>query len=89
MRMQTTEPRVVLFTREGCHLCEAARRLVAEETAKVGASWVEVDVASDPALEAEHGDYVPVVLVDGVRRGIFKIDPVRLSRALAAPPPQG
>ena len=87
--MDPTSARVVLYSREGCHLCEAARALVEAESAAVGATWVEVDVASDPALEAEHGDYVPVVLVDGVRRGIFKIDPVRLRRARAAKPPQG
>lgn len=84
--MPVTDPRVILYTREGCHLCESARALVIAETAKVGASWVEVDVASDPAIEAEHGDWVPVVMVDGVRRGIFQIDPVRLRRALAATP---
>ena len=87
--MQTPDHRVVLYTRQGCHLCESARALVAEESARVGASWTEVDVASDPALEEQHGDYVPVVVVDGVRRGIFKIDPVRLRRALAATSPSG
>ena len=87
--MQPSDHRVVLYTRAGCHLCESARSLVAAEAAQVGATWVEVDVASDPALEEQHGDLVPVVVVDGVRRGIFKIDPVRLRRALAATPPAG
>ncbi len=86
--MDPTAARVVLYSREGCHLCESARALVAAESAAVGASWTEIDVASDPVLEAEHGDYVPVVFVDGVRRGIFAIDPVRLRRALAATPPE-
>ncbi|NLF03779.1 MAG: glutaredoxin family protein [Actinomycetales bacterium] len=84
--MTAPEPRVVLYSREGCHLCEAARALVEREAAAVGALWVEVDVATDPALEAEHGDLVPVVFVDGVRRGIFRIDETRLRRALAATP---
>lgn len=79
--------RVVLYTREGCHLCEAARALVIEESAKAGASWTEIDVAIDPELELEHGDLVPVVVVDGVRRGYWRLDPERLRRALAAPPP--
>lgn len=82
--MDSRSARVILYSREGCHLCESARALVAAESAAAGATWVEVDVASDPALEAEHGEYVPVVVVDGVRRGIFTIDPVRLRRALAA-----
>lgn len=87
--MQTSDARVVLFTREGCHLCEAARVLVAEEAARVGATWTEIDVADDPAAEEAHGDLVPVVFVDGVRRGILRLDPVRVRRALEATPPQG
>jgi len=84
--MEPTAARVVLYTRQGCHLCEAARELVIAETAKVGASWAEIDVDTDPELEAEHGDLVPVVTVDGVRRGFWRIDPERLSRALAVSP---
>ena len=88
MPMKPSSDRVVLFTREGCHLCEAARVLVAAETARVGATWREIDVASDPAAEEAHGDLVPVVFVDGVRRGILRLDETRVRRALAAPAPE-
>jgi len=85
--MDLSAPRVVLYSRPGCHLCAEARELVAAECARAGVTWTEVDVTGDPALEREHGDYVPVLLVDGVRRGIFRVDPDRLRRALAATPP--
>lgn len=84
--METSSARVVLFTREGCHLCEAARALVAEEAERVGATWTEIDVATDPAAEAAHGDLVPVVVIDGVRRGILRLDRTRVRRALEATP---
>lgn len=84
--METSSARVVLFTREGCHLCEAARALVAEEAERVGATWAEVDVADDAAAEEAHGDLVPVVFVDGVRRGILRLDRTRVRRALEASP---
>ena len=85
--MEPSGARVVLYTRQGCHLCGAARALVSEESAKAGASWEEIDVASDPELELEHGELVPVVVVDGVRRGFWRIDPERLRRALTATSP--
>lgn len=84
--MTTTEPRVVLYTRPDCHLCETAREVVRTVTAETGASWREVDIAAGPqaeALTAEYGEYVPVVEVDGVRQGFWRIDRARLARLLA------
>lgn len=80
--------RVVLHVRAGCHLCDAARALVARVCDEVGATWTEVDVdvpAADGTLPADElGELVPVVDVDGVRRGYWRIDETRLRRALAA-----
>ena len=82
-----TAPRVVLFSRTGCHLCDEARSLVAAEAQLAGTSWREVDIDRD----AEPGrdlramsELVPVVEVDGVRQGYWRIESARLRRALAA-----
>jgi hypothetical protein len=84
--------RVVLYGRAGCHLCDAARVVVEQVAAESGTGWVEVDVDAAAAhdggaLQREYGEEVPVVTVDGVARGFYRIDPDRLRRALAAPPP--
>ncbi len=77
---------VTLLSRVGCHLCDEAREVVASVVASVaagsGVELVEVDVDSDPELRAEYGDLVPVVLVDGVQHGYYRIDPERLRLAL-------
>ena len=81
-------PRVVLWGRPGCHLCDDARELVARVCDELGATWAEVDVdvpGPDGTLPADElGELVPVVDVDGVRRGYWRIDETRLRRALAA-----
>ena len=82
-------PRVVLLGRAGCHLCDEARAVVEAVTAEAGVAWSEIDVDAAAvhdggALRREHGEDVPVVLVDGVPRGFFRIDPDRLRKALAA-----
>ena len=83
----TTTARVVLYGRAGCHLCDEARALVARVCAETGATWAEVDVdvpGPDGSLPADElGELVPVVDVDGVRRGYWRIDEARLRRALA------
>jgi glutaredoxin len=73
---------VELLSREGCHLCDDARRLVERVTAEAGLGFTETDVDTDPALRAEFGDLVPVVRVDGKELGYWRIDEDRLRRAL-------
>lgn len=81
---ETEAPRVVLLGRAGCHLCDDARELVRAEAGRAGATWGEVDVDTDPALRDEYGDLVPVVQVDGVTVGYWRIDAARLRAGLAA-----
>jgi glutaredoxin len=87
-----TGPRVVLYGRAGCHLCDDARTVVQGVAAEAGATWVEIDVDAAAshdggALQREYGEQVPVVTVDGVPRGFWRIDPNRLRKALAVPRP--
>lgn len=77
-------PRVILFSRTDCHLCDAARGVVIAECERVAAGWHEVDVDADPALQARYGEYVPVVEVDGIVQGYWQIDPDRLRAALGS-----
>ena len=77
--------RVILYARQGCHLCEAAREVVTVAAAAAGTGWVEVDVDTDPELVARYGELVPVVTVDGVLVDYWRIDPVRLERAIGGP----
>jgi glutaredoxin len=73
---------VELLAREGCHLCDDARRLVERVAAETGTGWTEIDVDTDARLRAEFGDLVPVVRVDGKELGYWRIDEAKLRRAL-------
>ncbi len=79
------EPRhtVTVYTRDGCHLCETAIAQVQQIAAATGARVRTVDVDADPDDRAEYGDQVPVILVDGVMHGYYRVEPERLRRALA------
>jgi len=81
----STNPPVLLYGRAGCHLCDDARAVVAQVCADAGVAWAEVDLdvpATDPALRERYGDYVPVVTVDGVQQGFWRVDARRLARAV-------
>ncbi len=72
------EPRIQLMTRPDCHLCEVAK----EALERIGEPWVEVDIESDPELDAEYGDRIPVVLLDGKEHGYWRVEEERLRRDL-------
>lgn len=75
----TATPRITLVTRPGCHLCEVAK----EALGRIGEPWTELDVESSRELEADYGDRVPVVLLDGREHGYWRVDEQRLRRDLA------
>ena len=75
-------PRLQLLTRAGCHLCEAAAETLTRIGAEGGLVPQEIDVDTDPELQAEYGDRVPVVLLDGREHSYFTVDVDRLRRDL-------
>jgi hypothetical protein len=77
-----TEPRLQLLSRVGCHLCETAWETLTRLAAEVGDVPGQIDVDADPELQAEYGDRVPVVLLDGREHSYFTVDVDRLRRDL-------
>jgi glutaredoxin len=71
--------RFLLYTRRGCHLCEAAEDLLAG----MGVDVMTVDVDADAATRERFGFRVPVLESGGrtVMEGLF--DAARLARALS------
>ncbi len=85
--METAEVpvRVVLLGRSGCHLCDAARTVVARVCADTGTAWREQDIDAPETprdLRLEHTDEVPVTFVDGVLHDFWRVDEARLRAAL-------
>jgi glutaredoxin len=75
---------VVMYTRGGCHLCEAAWQLLTDAQQRHGFSLRQVDIDTDPALVAEHGEHVPVVSVNSKVRFRGVVNPVLLRRLFEA-----
>ncbi|WP_420120105.1 glutaredoxin family protein [Nakamurella sp.] len=80
---------VTVYTRAGCHLCEVAIATASRIAAETGSVVTTVDVDADPEDQAEYGDLVPVILVDGRMHGYYQVDPERLRAALATGPAAG
>jgi glutaredoxin len=77
------DPRITLYSRAGCHLCDQAREVIERVCAEVGTSYAEVDVDADEELRARFTDEVPVTFVDGRQHDFWRVDEQRLRAALA------
>lgn len=69
---------VVLYTRQGCHLCDSARELLVRH----GLIPVAIDIDGDASLRARYNECVPVVFIDGRERFRGRIDETLLRRLL-------
>ena len=73
-----SESKVVLYTREGCHLCEEALELLRRE------GWVPklVDIDRHDDLRARFDTCVPVVQIDGRIRFRGRVNRMLLRRLM-------
>ncbi len=77
-------PRVTLYGRPGCCLCEDARDALARIAAEIEFELDELDIETDDTLLARYLERIPVIVVDGVERLELTVDEVALRAHLAA-----
>ena len=61
---------VVVYSRQGCHLCDVVKETLRKLQDKADYRWREVDIDADRELQQKYNDEVPVVLING--RTAFK-----------------
>lgn len=76
-------PRVTLYGRAGCHLCDDARAVIERVCADLGETFVEIHIDDDPGLLDRYAEEIPVTLVDGRQHDFWRVDETRLRAALA------
>lgn len=77
-----TTRRVTLYGAPDCHLCHDARSRLARAQRWVAFEIEDVDVRSDPVLEARFGRTIPVVAVGERILAAGKITEFRILRGL-------
>jgi hypothetical protein len=78
-------PRVVVVTKNGCHLCEDALAVVADVCDSLTVEWTARDLATvTEPQRSQWTELIPVVLVDDEVHEVFRVDPERLRHALGA-----
>ena len=77
---------LTIYSRPGCHLCEEMKAVVQTVARSVPLSLEEIDISTDPALEAQYALEIPVLLVDGKKAAKYRVGEADLRRILAGRP---
>ena len=77
-------PKLILYGRRDCHLCEVAKEAVEELQRRLDFDVEERDVDDDPDWIRRFGDEVPVGLIGERKVFKFRVDQGKLERALLA-----
>ena len=77
---------VSLYSRPGCHLCDEMKAVVQRvaRASEVPITIEEIDISTDPDLEARYGLEIPVLLVDGRKAAKYRVTERELTRILGS-----
>jgi glutaredoxin len=77
--------RVTLYSKPGCHLCEAVGQVIAAAGRKRAFELVVRDIRDDPADFERYQHAIPVVLVGGTEVARYRLTEPELLAALDRP----
>ena len=64
---------VTLYTRPGCCLCDQAKAEMLSAGCEGEYELAEVNIETDPALEARYGTLIPVILINGAEAFRYRL----------------
>jgi glutaredoxin len=77
-------PVVTIYSRPGCHLCDDMKAVVARVARSVPLTLEDIDISSDPALDASYGPEIPVLMIGGKKAAKYRVTEDEVRRLLLA-----
>jgi glutaredoxin len=77
-------PKVTLYTRAGCHLCDEAKAVLIAARRRAAFDYEEIDIDSDTDLVRRYNDEVPVIAINGVKAFKYRVEMNDFLKRLAA-----
>jgi glutaredoxin len=83
--LRAAQPRrvsITIYSRPGCHLCDEMKAIVARVARSVPLTLEDIDISTDPALEASYGREIPVLMIGGKKAAKYRLTEGELRRLL-------
>jgi glutaredoxin len=77
-------PKVTLYTRQGCCLCDDAKRVLESVRQRARFDLDVVDIDGDADLRLAYNDEVPVIAINGNKAFKYRVTEHELLKKLAA-----
>jgi len=74
--------KVIIFSRQNCHLCHEAEKIVREVLLEISFDLEVINIEGNAELESIYGEEVPVTLINGAKHDYFRVDKKRFSEAV-------
>ena len=74
--------KVIIFSRQNCHLCHEAEKIVREVLSEISFELEVININGNAELESLYGEEVPVTLINGAKHDYFRVDKKRFSEAV-------
>jgi glutaredoxin len=65
---------LTVYSKPGCHLCEEALQTLTHLQAQTPFTLEEINIKDDPALFAQYGEQIPVILFNGEFLSEYTVD---------------
>jgi hypothetical protein len=82
-RRQRAVIALTIYSRPGCHLCDEMKAIVQRVARTMPLSVEEIDISTDPGLEARYGLEIPVLMIEGKKAAKYRIAETELRKVLA------
>jgi len=66
-------PKITLYTRQGCCLCDQAKRTLQSARRRKPFDLDEIDIDQDPALRSAYDHEVPVIAINGKKAFKYRV----------------
>jgi hypothetical protein len=76
---------VTLYTKPDCCLCDEALDVIARVRGEHPFDLEKVNIEADARLSDLYGERIPVVLVDGIEKFVYRVDEESLMLMVAQP----
>lgn len=73
-------PKLTLYSRADCCLCDEMKDVVRQVAAKIALDLEEIDVDSSAQLKEQYGSEVPVLFINGKKAFKYRITAKQLER---------
>jgi glutaredoxin len=79
------DPRITLYTKPGCHLCESVEQVIRQVMRRRALALEKVDILKDAGAFSRYQFEIPVVLLDGREIARHRLTVAELEAALSPP----